>query len=690
MEQTNSFLQLFEKYPELMYITGGVLLLSLSAFAYLLYDYLRRLKASKHKAKQINEPRLTKPQDSNKRDQVIINKPEPAVQTTGDSGGPKKEPVPAAPPARSAMDHTATTHPPRPQYQPVPETKQPEPTAVEPENPIDTKASQSGTQEEIRQPTELKPATTVPDTTTTERKELKTTTTPPNGIAYIPPGQHNPPSRVQAGDDAKSSAVIRIGYQPVDDWSQPQPWSYPCVLMPRPRSVVRLPHRQRRQLRGYTEASFQEQLSLAFHHCVVAGDCCVPTSAGSRPYEPDIALIIAEGTHNLFVDIEIDEPYAALKRTPMHCVGQDDARDAWFTDRGWLVIRFSERQISAQPERCLAFIGKVIGSVHPSFTIPAHLCNLPAPDREPQWTALDAQKLEQVRYRESYLGITGFGQVHLQDTQTAVSLNEQDLATEQLVEATLPGEVDTPVGYTLNVQNQHPRDRRIQFIRDCHLYLVDGVPVDSVTTRIDSCFPVFDEQYHAKRKAVYAGCSPEEFLNKWAAEGSEAQQLGNMLHESIEKYYHGVPFDPAPEFHYFRRFQADHAHLQPYRTEWRIFDEQQLIAGTVDLVTSNADGTFDIYDWKRSKKVIDPNSGLPLTIDPYGKKGVGLFGTISDTSYNRYCLQQNVYRFILEKHYQIRIRNMYLVVMHPQLSNYAKVSVPLMTDHAQLIISKSH
>ena len=61
------------------------------------------------------------------------------------------------------------------------------------------------------------------------------------------------------------------------------------------------------------------------------------------------------------------------------------------------------------------------------------------------------------------------------------------------------------------------------------------------------------------------------------------------------------------------------------------------IAGTIDLIASSSNG-FEIYDWKRSKKVVD-FAGNPIKTDGWGNCGVGKLSDIPDTSYNRYCLQ---------------------------------------------------
>src|SRR5690606_7157336 len=94
----------------------------------------------------------------------------------------------------------------------------------------------------------------------------------------------------------------------------------------------------------------------------------------------------------------------------------------------------------------------------------------------------------------------------------------------------------------------------------------------------------------------------------------------------------------------------------------------------------------DIYDWKRSKKVVDTYSGEPITIDTWGNNGVGQLRDIDDTSFNRYCLQQSLYRYILEKNYDLKISKMFLVVLYPDNHRYYKVPVPYQKDRAEYIL----
>ena len=98
------------------------------------------------------------------------------------------------------------------------------------------------------------------------------------------------------------------------------------------------------------------------------------------------------------------------------------------------------------------------------------------------------------------------------------------------------------------------------------------------------------------------------------------------------------------------------------------------------------DGFFDIYDWKRSNKVLD-SSGNPIVHNGYGQTGKDKYRNIQDTPYWHYCLQQNLYRYILQTKYNIRVGKMYLVVYSEMQNSYKKLEVPYMDDVIAMVIN---
>ena len=93
-----------------------------------------------------------------------------------------------------------------------------------------------------------------------------------------------------------------------------------------------------------------------------------------------------------------------------------------------------------------------------------------------------------------------------------------------------------------------------------------------------------------------------------------------------------------------------------------------------------------MYDWKRSKKVVNSYTGEPVKNNQW-QRGVGQLSDIDDTSYNRYCLQQSLYKYILEKNYGIKVSNMFLIVLYPEYENYYKIEVPYLKEKAEYILS---
>ena len=251
------------------------------------------------------------------------------------------------------------------------------------------------------------------------------------------------------------------------------------------------------------------------------------------------------------------------------------------------------------------------------------------------------------------------------------------------------------------------RDALLQFDEAAHSYSVEGygdmAPVSSVIAKF---FDEFDAQYWSLRKCKDMP-NPEiaaaKLRDEWNSKGRVASQAGTFMHKQIEDFLNGKEeietlcqvcykgdyvevcdtIDISREWNYFQAFYMTQreAGFTPFRTEWRVYDIDARMAGTIDLVCACGDGTYEIYDWKRSNKV-DP--------EEYNRWHSGKNGLehLTDTSYIHYCLQQNLYRYMLERNYGIRISRMNLVVLHPQYSGYRIVPVPRMDKEVGIILSK--
>ena len=152
------------------------------------------------------------------------------------------------------------------------------------------------------------------------------------------------------------------------------------------------------------------------------------------------------------------------------------------------------------------------------------------------------------------------------------------------------------------------------------------------------------------------------------------------MHYDIECFYNHIEVEnSSKEFKFFLNFHDNHRNLNPFRTEWLIYDPKLLFAGAIDFVSKNEDGTLSIYDWKRCKKIQQKNQYNKFSTNP-------IISHIPDTNFWHYSLQLNIYKWILEHNYNETVSEMFLVCLHPDQKNYEKIKVPnLHTDIENLI-----
>ena len=278
--------------------------------------------------------------------------------------------------------------------------------------------------------------------------------------------------------------------------------------------------------------------------------------------------------------------------------------------------------------------------------------------------------------------------------------------------------------------NAHIRDALIKFDAGPHKYTCAGdANYLSVTTWLHSHFPHFDADAIIKKMRLdnpsckYYGQTPAQIKAGWDQNRDEAAAAGTAMHAAIEAFFLGLGGLPlggtpptAPLLEQveaeggmqgaaalnssftspplsasapcvrpsagggswghacglspnFLSFLAAHPRLKPYRVEWMIFDEDVHLAGSIDFVAENDDGSLTIYDWKRCKEIKKTNS--------FGASAVTeCIAHLPDTNYWHYALQLNTYKTILERKYAKKVTALFLVGLHPNLPNYQLLKVP--------------
>ena len=469
-----------------------------------------------------------------------------------------------------------------------------------------------------------------------------------------------------------------------------------CIVWPyRRRTIAR---------RGYTESDFENELSKYLTPDVsVLGDVNILPQDGVRPYEPDIALIYSKNGLNVRIDIEVDEPYAAVTNKPTHYIGcGDEYRDDNLNSLGWIVIRFSERQVSQQTEQCVKFVADLINNIDNTFDN-SELETISELTPDTQWTKLECQTMAKDWVRQKYLQ-HNFG--HTEEPLYNIKDLKLTSFETSILNKVKPTHISRPLhkpsiteddyenenNILYNKTNAFEQDRHIKFDAVQHIYTIDGIQYRSVSSVISDLFPEFDTEKWSTIKAYERGVLPQQVAEEWDSKGRQSREVGTFMHQQIENYYLNKPI--SYEYHYtydgnyvhedtmididlelvlFEQFR-DKVPVNPFRSEWRIFDRSLKLAGTIDLITKNEDGSYNIYDWKRSSRLNNEN---------HYQRGLGKLVHLEDTPRNHYYLQQNLYRYILEHQYGLKIKEMKLVGLYDYLD---LIDVPKMDNEISEII----
>jgi len=268
----------------------------------------------------------------------------------------------------------------------------------------------------------------------------------------------------------------------------------------------------------------------------------------------------------------------------------------------------------------------------------------------------------------------------------------------------------------LKLSNYHKNDENIIFYEDGHKYKIlsdKNSTYTSVTTWIHNHFKKFDsdkiisnmmkgKNWHEGHK--YWGLSAIEIKKLWSENGKKESQAGTDLHYNIECFmnnselkkgyihkdlYNSYINKPLPIYHnniewqYFLNFVLENEDFIPYRTEWMIYDTDYKLAGSIDMVYKNKDGSLNIYDWKRSKEITTINRWNQFSTTP-------CIAELPDSNFWHYSLQLNIYKRIIEKNYNFIIKDLYLVRLHPnnEDNNYILIKAADLSDQVTRLLEK--
>jgi hypothetical protein len=479
---------------------------------------------------------------------------------------------------------------------------------------------------------------------------------------------------IKSEPNAEQTNDLRILFNPNSHFTQEEQYLYPVVKMPKQNTILKLPRTGRSNQKGYKENDFYNIIKQSITDIEMTDNVHMVIPNFNKPYEPDIVLF--DKNLNLYIDIEIDEPYDGYYRYPTHYINpedeikQDNIRDLFFTESGWIVIRFTEKQVHCESYACIDYIKNVLHSLYNRTFVNNVNC-----EKESQWDYNQCIQWQKIYYREKYLGIERFQkQYSYKEIEIDTSESESIESVIQRTKKLSFSDWNTSLG----------------FDEKSHTYAKDETGNSeyiSVTTLIERFFP-FDLKRYIERKAEEENRTEEDVLDEYLLMRDEAAEKGTFLHNQIENYLKRTEFDSdSKEFALFLDFynkEIKPRNLLFFDAERMIVSEKYNVAGTIDcLFKKDNKDEYVMLDWKRSKKLII--DGRPR-IFGYGY-ALSELNTLDNSSYNRYCLQQNIYKHIAETEYGMKISSMKLVVLHENYSDFHIVDVPVMKKETNIILN---
>lgn len=234
-------------------------------------------------------------------------------------------------------------------------------------------------------------------------------------------------------------------------------------------------------------------------------------------------------------------------------------------------------------------------------------------------------------------------------------------------------------------------DKDITLDEATHKYSLVSDPAvvfTSCTTFIKYFFKAFDSIGIANNLVAnhpkYLGMSPQELVEVW----DKKAENGTNVHNEIDNY---IRNDEAPKLrksilavNWLRNYLNNDHEIY---SENIVFAKKLELAGTVDLLVYNkSTDSYEIFDWKTSKK-IDKSS--------YGNKTGTTKATsnLMDCNYIHYSLQLSLYRYILEEYYNLSISKITILhindtdVIHHE-SKYYKAEIEEMLKYDKHTLQK--
>lgn len=187
-----------------------------------------------------------------------------------------------------------------------------------------------------------------------------------------------------------------------------------------------------------------------------------------------------------------------------------------------------------------------------------------------------------------------------------------------------------------------------------HTYIRKGIYYTSVTDVIDNFCKDFKKDRISKAIARKENRSQEEVLEEWDLKREISTSWGDAFHKSAELW---IKYKQKPNQELLQDF-IDKLDKEIKRdrcmTEEIVYNDRLAIAGTIDVVEMLSEGERGSY--KGDVRLIDikTNNGFDKSYNNLLKP----FNKLKDTKLNRYRMQLTVYKELLERLKEVKVKDM--------------------------------
>jgi len=178
-----------------------------------------------------------------------------------------------------------------------------------------------------------------------------------------------------------------------------------------------------------------------------------------------------------------------------------------------------------------------------------------------------------------------------------------------------------------------------------------------VTEKVHRYVNKFDKEYWSERKARERGVTSDVILAEWKEKGDIANRKGTNFHKYAENMinnkFENIEVDERLISMFKDFYYTSSKSLIPVKSEIVIGDTDLQIAGMIDqLYWSNKLDGLVIFDWKTNKAIKKTSFRR--------QKMLHTFRHLDDCEFNTYSLQQNIYKYIIEKNSNLKIKALFL------------------------------